>query len=285
MDGVFPALVDEGQSVGTRAFLDAEEAEESHRAGVVRLFWLDHEPMLRGHLKKGFLRPLAKLVFGPNQKEALDVQVIRAAVEGAFLKKAEELPRTAEEFAAASETARGWVLDIAKTIGAELERAAESYEISSKWIRGKADEKLYVETVADLGEELEWLARDGFLWKAGARRAMRFGRHFDAIEERIKRMESLPLVKDEEKRRQLDDLWLAWLKQWRARPEAARLWAVGWLLEEWRIQLFAPGVPREGKVSAKVIEKANDRRGDLYCRPSDELFQWKITARRAATPS
>lgn len=256
VDGVFPGLVDEGSSVGTRAFLDAEEAEESHRAGVVRLFWLDHEPLLRGHLKRGFLRPLAKLVFGPNQSEALDMQVIRAAVEGAFLKKSDELPRTAEEFAAASETARGWVLDMAKNISAELERAAESYENSSKWIRGKADEKLYIETVADLGEELEWLARDGFLWRAGARRALRFARHFDAIEERIKRMESLPLVKDEEKRRQLDVLWLDWLRQWRERPEAARLWQVGWLFEEWRIQLFAPGVPREGKVSEKMIAKA-----------------------------
>ncbi|WP_411846934.1 ATP-dependent RNA helicase HrpA [Roseibacillus persicicus] len=256
VDGVYPALVDEGSSVGTRAFLDQEEAEESHRAGVVRLFWLDHGSMLRGHLKRGFLRPLAKLVFGPNQKEALDEQVMRVAVEGAFLKKFDELPRTAEEFAAASEVARGWVLDVAKSIASQLEAAAESYEKSSRWIRSKADEKLYIETVADLTEELEWLSRDGFLWKAGAHRALRYARHFDAIEERLKRMDSLPLVKDEEKRRQLDVLWLDWLKQWRARPEAARLWRVGWLLEEWRIQLFAPGVPREGKVSEKIIAKA-----------------------------
>lgn len=255
-DGVFPALVDEGQSVGTRAFLDQSEAEESHRAGVVRLFWLDHEAMLRGHLKRGLLRPLTKLVFGPNQSEVLEQQVMRGAIEGAFLKKVEELPRTAEDFAAASEVARGWVMEVAKNLSAELERAAESYEKSSRWIRGKADEQIYVETVADLGEELQWLARDGFLWKAGSRRALRYGRHFDAIEERIKRIESLPLAKDEEKRRQLDDLWLHWLSLWRDRPEAARLWRVGWLLAEWRIQLFAPGVPREGKVSGKVIEKA-----------------------------
>ena len=256
VDGIYPALVDEGETVGMRAFLDREEAEESHRAGVVRLFWLDHEAMLRGHLKRGFLRPMAKLVFGPNQKEALDRQVMRVAVEGAFLKKLDELPRTAEEFAAASEVARGWVLEMAKMISTELERAAESYEISSKWVRSKAEERLYSETVADLGEELEWLTRDGFLWKAGARRALRFARYLDAMEERLKRMESLPLVKDEDKRRQLDDLWLAWLKQWRERPEAVRLWSVGWLFAEWRIQLFAPGVPREGKVSEKVIAKA-----------------------------
>jgi ATP-dependent helicase HrpA len=259
VDGIFPALVDEGRSkgsVGTRAFLDAAEAAESHRAGVVRLFWLDHGDMLRGHLKRGILRPLTKLIFGPHQKESLEEQLMRVAVEGALRKASEELPRTAEDFAAASEIARGWVMDVAREVSRKLEQAAESYEISSQWLKGKSDDKFYVETVADLGEELEWLTRDGFLWKAGSRRALRYERHFAQIEERIKRMESLPLAKDEEKRRQLDDLWLDWLKQWRARPEAVRLWEIGWLLEEWRIQLFAPGVPREGKVSEKVIARA-----------------------------
>ncbi len=256
IDGVFPALVDEGESVGTRAFLERSEAEESHRAGLVRLFWLDHDPLLRGYLKRGFLRPLAKLVFGPQQTEPLDCQVLRVAVEAAFRKKGAELPRTAEEFAAASEHARGWVLDSARQIAEELEVAAEIYEESSKWLLGKRDEKLYVETVADMTEEREWLRRDDFLWKAGSGRALRFARYFDAIAERMKRLESLPLAKDEEKRRQLDDLWLDWLKEWRTRPEAVRLWEVGWLLAEWRIQLFAPGVPRQGKVSQKQIAKA-----------------------------
>ena len=255
VDGVFPALVDEGETVGLRAFLDREEARESHRAGLVRLFWLDHESLLRGYLKRGLLRPLAKLVFGPNQQEALEMQVLRVAVEGAFFKQAAELPRTAESFAAASEAARGWVLDIAKSLSAELERSAESYEEARKWMSDKGDAKLYIETLADLSEECEWLTRDGFLWKAGAKRALRYGRHFDGIAERLKRIDSLPLAKDEEKRRQLDNLWLDWLKQWRARSEAARLWEVGWMLAEWRIQLFAPGVPREGKVSEKMIAK------------------------------
>lgn len=256
IDGVFPALVDEGDSVGTRAFLEEREAQESHRAGVVRLFWLDHEALLRGHLKRGFLRPLTKLVFGPHQREAFDAQALRIAIEIALRKKTGELPRTAEEFAAAAEMARGWVMDVARELSLLLENAAEDYEQARRWLVSKGDERIYVETVADLSEELEWLTRDGFLWRAGAHRASRYGRYFAAIAERIKRMESLPLVKDEEKRRQLDVLWLQWLKDWRERPEAVRLWDIAWLLAEWRIQLFAPGVPREGKVSEKIIAKA-----------------------------
>lgn len=256
VDGIFPALVDEGDAVGMRAFLEEAEARESHRAGVVRLFWLDHGDLLRGYLKRGFLRPLTKLIFGPNQTEALDLQVMRVAVEAALRKHCDELPRTANQFAAASETARGWVLDLVRKIAGELEPSAESYEKSRRWVGVRSQENLYVETAADLGEEFAWLTRDGFVWKAGAARALRYDRHFAAIAERIKRLDSLPLAKDEEKRRQIDALWLEWIEQWQARPEAVRLWEIGWLFAEWRIQLFAPGVPREGKVSAKMIRKA-----------------------------
>jgi hypothetical protein len=43
---------------------------------------------------------------------------------------------------------------------------------------------------------------------------------------------------------------------WNDYPEVVRIWEIGWMLEEWRLQLFAPGVPHMGKVSAKRIQKA-----------------------------
>ena len=84
---------------------------------------------------------------------------------------------------------------------------------------------------------------------------MRYRRYFNAIEERLTRLESLPLAKDEEKRRQLDPLWLRWRELWQADTESSRWWEVGWLQSEWRIQLFAPQVPRLEKVGAKKMEK------------------------------
>ena len=76
------------------------------------------------------------------------------------------------------------------------------------------------------------------------------------MEERISRLESQPIIRDEEKQDQFLPLWEDWLVQWQAAPEAVRLWEIGWMLEEWRLQLFSPGVPHVGKVSAKRIEKA-----------------------------
>ena len=97
-----------------------------------------------------------------------------------------------------------------------------------------------------------------FVESGGAPRVRGLAVTFDAIEERIKRMDSLPLVKDEEKRRQLGRSLVGLAEAVAcSRPEAARLWVVG--LDVSRVAdsaLCASGVPREGKVSAKVIEKA-----------------------------
>ncbi|MEM9079380.1 MAG: DUF3418 domain-containing protein [Verrucomicrobiota bacterium] len=256
VDGVFPALVDEGETVGTRAFLEEAEAAESHRGGCVRLFWLDHEAMLRGFIKKGVVPGFAKLTLGSGQGVGLDEQVVRGAVEGALRKLTGELPRTAEEFVEASEKARGWVLDLARDYGRELERCANCYEEFRRWLGVKESDKVFNDTLADLREQLEWLARDGFAWRAGSVRLGRYGRYFDGMAERIKRMEALPLSKDEEKRRQIDTYWVEWFDRWKEYPEATRWWPVGWMLEEWRLQLFAPGVPRLVKVREREIEAA-----------------------------
>ena len=107
-----------------------------------------------------------------------------------------------------------------------------------------------------LEEQREWLLRPGFGWKAGYHRVKRYQRFFHGMQERIQRLESQPIIRDEEKQDQFLPLWEQWLELWIERPEAARLWEIGWMLEEWRLQLFAPGVPHLGKVSAKKIAKA-----------------------------
>ena len=58
---VFPALVDEGATVGMRAFLEEEEAMESHRAGCVRLFLLEQEEQVECVRKQFPMYPTTRL--------------------------------------------------------------------------------------------------------------------------------------------------------------------------------------------------------------------------------
>ena len=260
-DGVHPALVDEGNSVGTRAFLDEDEAAESHRAGCVRLFLFDQAEQAEFVRKRLPLGPGGRLyarVWGGNLPDDL----LRCAADGALRTghsapgpSSGDLPRSEAEFTAASREATGRLFDCARELAEALEHVVDSYQRIWNWVEAHRADRNLAGVVADIEEELEWLLRSGFAWKAGYGRMRRYWRYFRGIEERLERVESQPLVRDEEKREQFAGPRDRWMAAWHERPEAVRLWEAGWMLAEWRLQLFAPGQPSEGKVSGKRISK------------------------------
>ena len=254
-DGIYPALVDEGESVGTRAFLDQREADESHRAGCVRLFFLDQAEQV-GFVQKRFpLGPGAKLMAGLLGGARWVEELLRVAAEGALLKGGNGvMPRSEEEFAVASREGKGLLFASAEEIAVALEDVVGCSERVRNWMEKNRDERHLREVVEDLEEQMLWLMGAGFAWKAGFGRLRGYQRYFRGIEERLERLGSQPLIRDEEKRDQFRPLWDRWVTGWQTSPEAARRWEAGWLLEEWRMQLFAPGQPREVKSSAKRVE-------------------------------
>ena len=252
--GVHPALVDEGKAVGTRAFLDEREAVESHRAGCVRLFFLDQAEQVAFVQKRFPLGPGAKLSMGLLGGERLKEDLMRVAGEGAL----GLMPRDEEAFVTVSAAGKGRLFACAQDVAEALEEVAALQSDLRGWMEARRGERHLEEVVEDLEEQLLWLLGPGFSWKAGYLRMKRYQRYFQGIMERLERLESSPLLRDEEKRSQFRPLWERWLAQWQQSPEAARWWEVGWMLEEWRLQLFAPGQAREMKVSAKRIEKILD---------------------------
>ena len=249
--GVFPALVDEGETVGMRAFLDIEEATESHRAGVVRLFLLEHAEH-GSYVRKNFPLKMAGRFLLPLLPDGSLEDLIRVAAEGGLGK----MPRNEEDFAEAAKLGRGEWYGCAGVVADAIEGMADADGRVREWMDRHRQDRHLGEVVLQLEEQRAWLLRGGFAWKAGYDRMKRYQRYFFGMEERIRRLDTQPLIRDEEKQDQFLPLWDEWQAQWHARPEAVRLWDIGWLLEEWRLQLFSPGVPHVGKVSGKRIETA-----------------------------
>jgi len=254
VEGVYPALVDEGESVGTRAFLDSREAAESHRAGCVRLFFLDQEEQVEFVRKRFPLGPGAKLSLGLLGGAELREDLMRVAGEGAL----GVMVRREEDFVSAAKEGKGRLFGCAQEVAGALEGVAEVVPRLRRWMEEHREERFLREAVEDVEEQLLWLLAPGFAWKAGYGRMSRYDRFLRGIEERLERLESQPLIRDEEKRDQFRPLWERWLAEWQRSPDAARWWEAGWLLEEWRLQLFAPGQPREVKVSGKRVEALLD---------------------------
>ena len=123
------------------------------------------------------------------------------------------------------------------------------------WIdEHRADRNLGL-VAADLDEQLGWLLRERFAWRAGYAGLRDYPRRLKAIRSRLGRIKSLPLAKDLEKMERVRRLWVPWHERWKKDPENPALWEIGWMLEDWRVTVFAPDLPCPVKVSEKRIEE------------------------------
>jgi ATP-dependent helicase HrpA len=249
----FPALVDEGNSVGVRAFTCLAEAAESHRAGGARLLCLAHGEQVN-YLKKKFPLGLMAKVEMPR------LGVGGTTMDDLFLLAAEGaagrvFPRSPDDFKMLTEQARGRWYESAAVIGKSLDEIHEILPDIRNWIAAHRNDRNLGEVAEDLEEQLAWLFRGRFAWRAGFNGLREYPRRLRAIRSRLGRLSSLPIVKDLEKMDRLRRLWQPWFQKWTAKPEDPRLWPHGWALEEYRISLFAPDIPLLGKVSAKRLEE------------------------------
>ena len=249
----FPALVDEGKSVGVRAFTSAAEAAESHRAGGARLLWFAH-PAQVDHLRKKFpLGMMAKIELPRlgSGGTALDDLILLAA-EGAA---GGMFPKSPVEFRVLTEKARGRWFEAAARIGASLDEMMEILPDIHQWLARHRKDRNLGEIAEDIDEQLAWLFRPRFAWRAGFTGLCDYPRRLRAIRSRLGRISSLPIIKDLEKMERARRLWLPWFRRWTDKPDDPAIWPMGWALEEYRVSLFAPDIQCIGKVSEKRIEE------------------------------
>ncbi len=249
----YPALVDEGKSVGVRAFTNAAEAVESHRAGGARLIWLAHPDQVAYLTKKFPLGMMAKvemprLGVGGTSLNDLILLAAEGAAGGVF-------PRSPDEFRSLTEQARGRWYEAASVIGKAMDEIFGILPEIREWIAANRSDRNFGEIAEDLDEQLTWLFRSNFAWRAGFAGFREYPRRLRAIRSRLGRLKSLPIMKDLEKMDRFRRLWVPWFQRHTASPEDPSYWPVGWALEEYRISIFAPDVPVLGKVSEKRIEE------------------------------
>jgi len=247
----FPALVDEGETAGVRAFTSAAEAAEAHRAGGARLLWLAH-PAQAARLRKKF--PMAMMTraglphlgAGGTPTDDLVLLAAEGAAGGTF-------PKSPEAFRTLAENARGRWHDAASVIGGSLDEIMGILPAIHEWLARHRNDRNFGGIADDLDEQLAWLFRRRFAWHAGFAVLRDYPRRLRAIRSRLGRVSSLPIVKDLEKMERLRRLWVPWFRRWTEAPDDPALWPAGWALEEFRVSLFAPDVPGVGKVSEKRI--------------------------------
>ena len=250
----YPALDDEGSSVGVVVCGSEAEAEARHRLGVARLLLL---ALPRPDVLTG-LDNAAKLGLAgsPYASVADLVEDCRRALA---LAEVDARPPVRDEPAYA-ELEAGLRADLEpqlRRVLADVTGVLDRWRRVDRTLSGRA-ELATLPSLTDMRDQLARLVHPGFVAEAGLERLRRYPTYLGALELRRQRLDEQP-ARDREPLARVVDLQSAYLHQVDAlpagRPPSAALRTVRWLLEEYRVSLWAQQLGHE-KVSDQRVRAA-----------------------------
>ncbi|WP_338036799.1 ATP-dependent RNA helicase HrpA [Nocardioides ferulae] len=261
----YPALVDEGETVGLSVYGSADEQEARHRLGVRRLLQLELDRTeLRGTVKRvldGLINAeKLGLAGSPYPSVAALLDDCRAAVLAEAV-DARPPVRDAQAFAALLAAARVDHEARVRALVADVIRVLDAWRRADKALSGRTDMRL-LPALTDLKAQLARLVHAGFLAEAGPTQLRRYPAYLTALLQRRERLESggsAEVVRDRQLMDRIAELQAAWLHQVEAlpegRPPGAHLRQARWMLEEYRVSLWAQQLGTPYPVSDQRIRK------------------------------
>ena len=263
----FPAVVDEGASVGVRVFATAAEAAVAQRRGLVRLLRLVMAKDLKPLRKDLAINVQGELVYRGLTAHPLldkDLQAGRdlrddlmdCLVAAVFLEGQPDI-RTAEALQARVTTRRGGIGLPAQEISRSVQSVLESLGAAQAKLR---DLKLPA-VREDLQRHLSRLVPAGFVLVTPWARLREFPRYLKAVVHRLEKAPQDPARDAKllaEANAAEERYWQAVKAERGHRPPGQD--AFRWLLEEQRVSLFAQHLRTPVTVSAKRIADAWQQR-------------------------
>ncbi len=248
----FPALVDLGETVALRVFERRDEAAGAHRAGVIRLL----RNALVADMKQARRRlPIANALSLKYAPLASIDSLREDLVEGGFadlLERHELDVRSAGAFEALRTQASREL----------FASAVERLKLAEPIIEAQAQMRPWLQpplmgfaraSYDDLHEQFEALLTPGFSRELSTARLAHLPRYLKAMRLRAERLQQDP-SKDQQRMLQVLPYWRAYLNH---RAEGRDdLDELRWLIEEWRVSLFAQELRTAEPVSAKRLARA-----------------------------
>ncbi len=255
----FPALVDAGDSVHLRLFDSLGAARQAMRAGLRRLFILTVKPGLKSavswipKLDEALvkLRPLAKPA---EWKQQLEELVADRAVFGEG-----DLPalRTAVEFTTWAKAGRERLTGAAQDAARLVPQLAQAYQQARLALEPiKAPNAKYA--VDDVREQLAALLPSGFLTTTPWTSLEHLPRYLQGVHQRLTKL-ATGLARDRELHTRLQPYWRRYVDRRALHDKSGvadrELAQYRWLVEEYRISLFAQTLGTAVSVSPERLEK------------------------------
>ncbi|MFT5710079.1 MAG: ATP-dependent helicase HrpA [Halioglobus sp.] len=258
----YPALVDKGQSVDIELFDYPEQAKIQHRQGVLRLAQLHNATSVK-YLTRALLKGNKyTLVIAAAQLQR--PELLADLVNGAFawaMGLGGELPWTQDAFSQMVTRGKGEVVTCANELESTLFNALSALAELRKELAG-ADSAKYRATFADINDQLEKLLCPHFIQHTPQDWFAQYPRYLKALLNRVQRLGGQP-AKDQKYSEMLETVAA---RLWQAQQSRSELLAVcadalryRWMLEEFRVSLFAQSLGTRQAISAKRLDEQWER--------------------------
>ncbi|GAA3323386.1 ATP-dependent RNA helicase HrpA [Paeniglutamicibacter sulfureus] len=253
----YPALLDEKTSVRLTVFRNPVEQMAAHRTGVIRLLLLKVPSPARYVLDH--LNNQEKLVFTQNPHGSVASLIQDCTMAAVDRLVPEKLPFDKAEFDALYERVRAELIDTVFAVTAIVEKVLSGTRRINKELKSASSLAL-VNALNDVKSQLEQLVYPGFVANTGYAQLAQLPRYIAAIEKRLEKLGTGHLARDNAATldiQGLEDEYDAALGQLVAGVRTpAPLAAVKWMLEEYRVSLFAQELGTAYSVSPKRIRTA-----------------------------
>ena len=254
----YPALVDQKDSVAVKLFEDKGMAQSETRKGLTRLFRFKLSNQLKFALARMKSLPQVKLLTtGIVQARALEEDLQSFLIAEVFVREHEEWPRNEEAFLRLVNERKGNLVPFAEDVDKLLLEIFKTAHSVSKTLKGNISfDRAF--SLADIKAHLTQLIYPGFLCDAGTEWLRHYPRFLRGIE---LRQEKLPMQinKDRAWTEELTILYQKWDKRREIHQKHKlvdnNLILYRWMLEEYRVSLFAQQLGTRFPVSAKRLRK------------------------------
>ncbi len=255
----FPSLVDETDTVGLQVFGSAEEQEARHRLGVRRLLLLNTDSPAKAIVESFGNAEKLQLAGSPYPTVIELIEDCRAA---ALRQAVDARPPVRDETAydaLLAEVRRAGEHEAAtRAVLRDVFAVLELWRSADRELSGRA-ELAVLPALTDMRAQLARLVYRGFVSDAGATQLREIPRYLRALLQRREKLEE-QLGRDRQLMDQIGELQDAWLHRVEAlpvgRPPGESLRRARWLLEEYRVSLWAQQLGTRETVSDARIRKA-----------------------------
>lgn len=255
----YPALVDQGDTVGLRLLDTAADAERNTRLGALRLFVLAENRELRTQAR--WLPGIEKIRLHAAPLEttrSIEDQLVDLIAARAFY-AVDSVPRDADAFEAQKLAGKRHILPAVQEVTRLVQSLFEAYhELRLTLETQTRKPNTWKYALDDVQDQLAALLNDGFLTTTSWQWLQHFPRYLRAMNLRLKKITSA-VLRDRQLHEQAVRHWQAYKERQLAHKKRfiddPELDTYRWMIEELRVSLFAQELGTSQPTSPQRLDK------------------------------